>query len=164
MSRDLSHAFNYLRIAEEYQKVGCADNALDWAEHGLKAFPYRTDRRLRHFVTEHYSRQKRHDEAIRLVWQEFVERRGLDGYRTLEKYAKRAGAWSQWRERALTEVRKRIEPVSVNPRGTRSLWQWPGVDGHSELLAAAHADTHSRSARVVLAQQSDRLPCDSMGR
>ena len=43
MSRDLSSAYSYLKIAEVYREAGQHDGALLWAEQGLKAFPERTD-------------------------------------------------------------------------------------------------------------------------
>jgi hypothetical protein len=38
MSRDLSHAYSYLRIAEVYRGARQHDQALLWAEKGLKTF------------------------------------------------------------------------------------------------------------------------------
>src|SRR5262249_57416871 len=74
MSRDLTSGYSYLRIAEVYREAQRHDNALLWAESGLKAFPDRTDARLREFAAEEYHRRGRHDEAMKLIWTEFSER------------------------------------------------------------------------------------------
>ncbi|HEY3302879.1 MAG TPA: SWIM zinc finger family protein [Candidatus Binatia bacterium] len=50
--RDLSLAYDYLEIAETYKKAGKGDLSLEWAERGVKAFPNRTDSRLREFLAE----------------------------------------------------------------------------------------------------------------
>ena len=53
-SRDLSIAYHFLEIAEEYKKGGKADLAIQWAERGIRAFPERTDSRLREFLAKEY--------------------------------------------------------------------------------------------------------------
>jgi uncharacterized Zn finger protein len=107
--RDLSFAYHYLQIAELYAKDGKQDKALEWAEAGLKAFPERTDPRLRDFLTAVYHRGKRHDEAMKLMWLEFAEHSSLENYGKLNKNADRIGQWITWREKALDFVRKEIE-------------------------------------------------------
>jgi uncharacterized Zn finger protein len=100
MSRDLSSAYSYWRIAEIYREARQHDNALLWAEKGLKAFPNHTDARLREFAAEEYHRRRRHDDAMKLMWAEFAERPYLESYKTLERHATKAGAWPEWRERS----------------------------------------------------------------
>ena len=94
MSRDLSHAYSYLKIGEVYREVRQHDQALLWAEKGLKAFPERTDGRLREFAAEQYHRRRRHDDAVKLMWAEFSERPALETYRELERHARKAKNWS----------------------------------------------------------------------
>src|SRR5262249_28334470 len=96
VSRDLSSADGYLRIAEVYREAGQHDDALLWAERGLKAFPDHTDTRLRELAAEEYHRRDRHADAMSLMWAEFSERPFLETYKTLEKHAKKAGAWPEW--------------------------------------------------------------------
>jgi len=134
MSRDLSSAYGYWRIAEVYREARQHDNALLWAEKGLKAFPDRTDGRLREFAAEEYHRRRRHDDAMKLMWPEFSERPFLEGYKTLERHAKKAGAWPKWRERALAEIRMRIAKAKENARGqARPRWM-QADDNHSVLV------------------------------
>lgn len=134
MSRDLSSAYSYMKIAEVYREAGQRDGALLWAEKGLKAFPERTDARLREFAAEEYHRRRRHDDAMKLMWAEFSERPFLETYKTLEKHAKKAGAWPEWRERALAEIRVRIAKAKEKPRGqARPRWM-QADDNHSVLV------------------------------
>jgi hypothetical protein len=123
MSRDLSSACGYLKIAEVYRETRQHDHALLWAEKGLKAFPDHTDARLREFGAEEYHRRRRHDDAMKLMWAEFSERPFLETYKTLERHAKKVAAWPEWRERALTEIRSRIAKAKEKARGqTRPRW------------------------------------------
>jgi len=134
MSRDLSHAYNYLRIASVYREARRRDQALLWAEKGLAAFPERTDGRLREFAAEEYHRRRRHDDAMTLMWAEFMERSCLETYRTLERHAKKVGNWPEWRERALAEIRRCIAKAKDESGGpTRHPWMRPNAD-HSQLV------------------------------
>lgn len=47
MSRNLSTAYQFLQIAETCRQAGAHELAVEWAEKGLKAFPEKTDPRLR---------------------------------------------------------------------------------------------------------------------
>ena len=134
MSRDLSHAYNYLKIAEVCRDAKQHDMALEWAEKGLAAFPERTDGRLREFAANQYHRRRRHDEAMKLIWAEYAEQPGLERYRSLQRHAKKAGNWTDWRERALAEIRRRIEAAPqerYNP--VRPPWM-PSANDHSLLV------------------------------
>lgn len=107
-SRDLSGARHYLAIAEIYGEAGQDTQALAWAEKGLKAFPERTDSSLREFLADAYCRNGRNDEAMTLLWADFADWPRLDRYQILHQYAKRAGTWPEWREKALSFLRARI--------------------------------------------------------
>jgi uncharacterized Zn finger protein len=134
MSRDLSSAYSYWKIADVYREACQHDNALLWAEKGLKAFPVRTDGRLRELAAQEYHRRRRHDDALKLMWAEFSERPYLESYKTLERHATKAGAWPEWRERALAEIRLRIAKAKEKSRGqTRSRWM-QADDNHSVLV------------------------------
>lgn len=134
MSRDLSYAYSYLKIAEVYREARQHDQALLWAEKGLKAFPERTDGRLREFAAEEYHRRRRHDDAMKLMWAEFSERPGLDTYRILGRHAGKAKAWPEWRDRALAEIRQRIAKARQISKGqVQSRWMRPS-DDHSQLV------------------------------
>ncbi len=127
MSRDLSCAYNFLKIAEVCQEAGERDRALEWAEKGLEAFPHKTDSRLREFAAQQYHRRKRHEEAVGLVWLNFMDHACLENYIKLEASAEKLQAWEVWRERALSEIRKGIKPRKA-PVSCRSGWGDGGQD------------------------------------
>ncbi|MBN1460758.1 MAG: SWIM zinc finger family protein, partial [Armatimonadetes bacterium] len=131
-SRDLSNAYDFLQIAEIYRQAGQHDKAMEWAENGVKAFPERTDSRLREFLADEYHRRGKHEGAMALVWAEFSEDPGLDTYQRLKQHADRARQWPSWREDALTAIRERIaEAKSKRPRS--GFGSWYRAD-HSDLV------------------------------
>ncbi|HOC91714.1 MAG TPA: SWIM zinc finger family protein [bacterium] len=127
--RDLSHAYSYLQIAELYRKHKKYDKALEWAEAGLAAFPKNADSRLREFLADEYHREKRHDEAMNLVWMNFSERPCLSNYQILKSHADKSGLWPQWREKALAFIREDI----AKSKNSRPHFYWRQAD-HSLLV------------------------------
>ncbi|MDD5334375.1 MAG: hypothetical protein PHS32_11575 [Rhodoferax sp.] len=103
-SRDLSSGYRYLGIAEIWTKAKQPDQALAWAERGLKAFPERPDNRLRDFLVAAYLKRKRNDEALQLTWIQFEEQPGIEHYKKLHDVAGKLGLWPVQRERALARV------------------------------------------------------------
>ncbi|MGC2165448.1 MAG: DUF6880 family protein [Gallionella sp.] len=99
-SRDLSSAWNYLGIAEIYRSHRQHDQALEWAERGVKAFPNKADDRLRDFLAEEYLRRKRNDEAMSLIWVQFAEHPGLERFQKLHRFAGKAKCWPAYRQQA----------------------------------------------------------------
>jgi uncharacterized Zn finger protein len=108
MSRDLSSAYDFWKIAEVYREARQSDQALLWVEKGLQEFPKHTDSRLREFAAEEYHRRRRHEDAMTVMWAAFEERPFPDEYKTLKKHALKAGTWPEWRDRALAGTRQRI--------------------------------------------------------
>jgi uncharacterized Zn finger protein len=130
--RDLSLAYHYLQIAETYKSARQHDLALEWAERGVKAFPERTDSRLREFLAEEYHRRKRHDDAMALIWAEFTESSILEQYKKLKAHAERIGRWEPWREKALEFLREQI--VRAKNESQKDRWAWYRKADHSELV------------------------------
>lgn len=130
--RDLSTAWDYLQIAETYKQARKHDLALEWAERGLKAFPKRTDSRLREFLAQEYHRRKRHDEAMALIWSEFAESASLFQYQKLKAHADRIAQWLAWREKALAFLREEIARAQRAARQEQGAWS-PRAD-HSDLV------------------------------
>src|SRR5690606_9696335 len=60
-ARDLSHAYDFLTIAQLLHEAKRPDEALDWAERGLKAFPHDIDSRLLLWIADQYHLRNRHD-------------------------------------------------------------------------------------------------------
>ncbi|MBV5308862.1 DUF6880 family protein [Chromatium okenii] len=98
---DLSSAYAYLNIAEIWTEAQQPEKALHWAERGLKAFPEKTDSRLRDFLIDAYLKRGRNDEAIQLAWAQFSEVSSLTHYQRLHAVSSAIGVWSEQRERAL---------------------------------------------------------------
>jgi len=107
-SRDLSSAWNYLEIAEIYRGHRQHDQALEWAERGVKAFQNKPDSRLSDFLAEEYLRLKRNDEAMQLIWAQFTERPCLANYQKLHQFSLKPGLWPTFREQALKQLDKLI--------------------------------------------------------
>ncbi len=131
-SRDLSHAYAYLTIAELYKKAHQGDQTLAWAERGLKAFPHRTDARLREFLAEEYHRRDRHDEAMALIWAEFSETPSLETYRLLKRHAKHASTWAEWRTKALTFLHEAVAKAKITSQ--KHQWDWALPSANSALV------------------------------
>ena len=71
---------------------------------------------------------------MRLMWNEFLERPQIETYKTLERHAAKAGAWPEWRERALAEIRTRIEKSKHKAAGkVQPIWL-RGDSEHSMLV------------------------------
>jgi len=121
-SKDLSSAYHFLEIAQVYKDAGESDKALEWAEKGLQAFPEHTDSRLREFLANEYHRLKRHSEAMQLIWADFIERPGLENYKTLKKHAERTAEWAKWRQQALEHIRAVISEGKKGPRRMDRYW------------------------------------------
>lgn len=130
--RDLSLAYHYLQIAETYKNARKHDLALEWAERGIKAFPERTDSRLRDFLAQEYHRRKRHDEAMALIRAEFTESSSLEQYKKLKDHAQRIEQWEPWREKALDYLRSEIS--RAKDLRQRNRWPWSHQADHSELV------------------------------
>ena len=155
MGRDLSSAYNYWQIAQVYREAGEHDKALFWAERGLGEFPKHTDARLREFAAEEYHRRSRHDDALKLIWAQFAERPFLATYETLEKHAKRAGAWPEWRERALAEIREQADDstlveIFLHEGNNEDAWREAVAGGCADRLwlrlAAMREEEHPEDA------------------
>jgi uncharacterized Zn finger protein len=125
-SRDLSTAYTYLNIAEIHKNAGQSDQALKWAEEGIKAFPEKTDSRLREFLADEYHRRKRHPEAMELIWKEFTDAPRLENYQLLKKHSDKTEQWSLWREKALDFIRQTIQ--QKQQKGHRKEWWWYPLD------------------------------------
>jgi uncharacterized Zn finger protein len=123
--KDLSCAYHYFEIAELYKKSGNHEQALQWAESGVKAFPGKTDSRLRDFLAVEYHRRGRHDEAMKLIWADFSDHTGLENFQKLKAHAKRIGQWPVWREKALDFIRKDIDRTKRSGTGHSGMWGCP---------------------------------------
>lgn len=130
--RDLSSSWAYLQVAEACRQAGKQDEAMEWAERGVKAFPNRVDPRLREFLADAYHRRKRHEEAMALIWSGFTEARSLEAYKSLKAHAGKAGRWKTWRAKALTCLRE--QSAKEKAKAGRSRWAGSRLGDHSALV------------------------------
>ncbi|MPZ46093.1 MAG: hypothetical protein GEV05_22455 [Betaproteobacteria bacterium] len=117
-ARDLSSSYRYLAIAETWARARQHDKAFEWAERGLKAFPGRTDNRLRDFLVAAYLDRGRNDEALKLTWIQFEENPALAHYEKLKTVSERLEVWDAQRRRALSLVAERAA------RRTKAVTRW----------------------------------------
>ncbi|HLA11584.1 MAG TPA: hypothetical protein VJ023_13435 [Pyrinomonadaceae bacterium] len=134
--RDLSHAYSFLQIAEIYREAREFDKALDWAEQGMKSFSQR-DSRLVEFLAREYHRRARHDDAMKLIWREFVESPFLKNYQELKAHAIKVRPrpdWPAWRDKALVHLRRVIEKEIREEKTSKNHWHWAGHADNSRLV------------------------------
>ena len=134
--RDLSDAYSFLKIAEIYREAGQHDKALDWAEQGIKSFP-RADSRLVEFLAVEYHRRSRHDDAMTLIWNQFVESPYLQNYKELKAHALKVRPdrdWPAWRDKALTHLRGVIEREKQAEKTSKNHWDWARHADNSRLV------------------------------
>jgi tetratricopeptide (TPR) repeat protein len=183
-AKNLSSPYHYLTIAELYREAKRPDDALDWAERGLKAFPKTDDMRLLEFIADEYHRRKHPDEALALIWRPFEADPALADYQRLKQHADRAGVWPRWRECAQAGLRRRIAAETggksgrADPWGRHSaratlvqvfLWEenpeaaWEAGHGHplgrnlTLELAAAREKTHPADVIPIYLQEAGTL-------
>lgn len=172
-AKDLSSAYRYLDIAEILLKVRRSDEALNWAERGLQAFPNRPDSRLRDFLTAAYLKRKRHDEALQLTWVQFEERPSLETFKKLYNVARKIGIWPGQRKRALAW----LDQVITKEAASTSRWKpKPSLPNTSLRVSialwekdldaawtAAHQGTCDRGLLIALAGELENSrPEDSI--
>lgn len=136
LERDLSHAYQYLRIAGLYREGGAREKALAWAERGMKAMPGYEGAALRIFVAEEYRHSDRHADALRIIWIEFRDNPNLESYKRLEEFARAAEDWEDWRGQALTHVRRTLAGGGSKPssRATALVHSWRFRERDRSLL------------------------------
>ena len=125
MARDRSSAHRYLEIATVCLEAGRLDQAIDWAEQGVRAFPVRTDGRLRRFLADRYQAMGRHGDAVALTWVDLMDRPDRERYRLLLADAEAAGARPVWRDRAMEHARSLLPPPDAS--GDQTIRPWDGA-------------------------------------
>lgn len=118
-SRDLSHSQAFVEIAQALAGARHHDEALAWAERARAAFPGELNVPLVDFLVGAYHRAGRHEDAIRIAWEEFARHAGLDTYKRLEQSAGRGRAWGSWRAKALEHLRA----APKRPGRSHAMWQ-----------------------------------------
>ncbi|MGC2997548.1 SWIM zinc finger family protein [Streptomyces sp. G35A] len=96
----------HLRIAEELESAGRADEALTWAEHGIRDCAAETyiDGRLVDYVCARYSEAGRLADVVGVRRDRFRVERSLAAYRQLRSAAQTAQCWEAERVAALAAL------------------------------------------------------------
>jgi uncharacterized Zn finger protein len=118
-AKDLSSSYRYFAIAEVLTKAKRNDEALEWAERGLKAFPDHLHDALRSFLVTAYLGRRRNDDALRLTWNRLEKSPGLESYKQLHAVATKLGVWPAQRERALAW----LEEASIREAASTTRWR-----------------------------------------
>ncbi len=124
MARDLSHAYDFLEIAEVLVEAGRHDDALQWAQRGLIAFAddeRGPDLRLDDFVLGEYLERGQTDDLVALVWGRFEKRQTAMHYGRLRLWSKQVDRWGELRPRALDRLRADAERAATSARSARAV-------------------------------------------
>lgn len=104
--RDLSNAWNFLKIAERCEEENEIDQTLEWVDAGLKHFT--DDKRLLEKQAELYWALERCDDALAVWWRLFENNRTLETYSRLVTRARERRQVAQWQSKALDSIRADI--------------------------------------------------------
>jgi hypothetical protein len=119
MSRELTHPYHFLKIAEVLTDAGRDDDALAWAERGLdvdhEVAHMRSDKRVDDFVLERYVADDRGDEAMSLLWRRLAATATTESYARLKHWAERLGEWDRHHGDALDAVRSYADTLASEP-------------------------------------------------
>ena len=96
----------HLMIAKELDRAGRADEALHWAERGLREATERVGDQLADYLVARYESAGALDKALAARQAAFDTDRTLARYRALRDAAGKAGQWAAVRERALRQLKK----------------------------------------------------------
>jgi uncharacterized Zn finger protein len=102
----------HLTIARVLDGAGRPDDALDWAERGVRRAS-RPDSRLVDYVAARYKAAGRQDDVVELRRSLFRTERSLASYQALRQAAAEAGTWQEERPKILAELREhaKIRPA-----------------------------------------------------
>jgi uncharacterized Zn finger protein len=123
LAYSLTSARAFTRICQELVGAGCPQQALEWAERGLRECGGgRVDHglgELRRLAIGLYATLGRDRDAVELAWRDFEAAASLEGYQCLHQHAQADQSWPGWRGRALEVLRAqpRLGPGQPPPAG-----------------------------------------------
>jgi uncharacterized Zn finger protein len=97
--------YTHLEIAHELDHARRADEALEWAERGLREATEHVHHELVDYVVARYGDDGAHEKALTVRQDQFRAHRTLANYRALRDAARQAGRWDEIRAWALGELR-----------------------------------------------------------
>jgi hypothetical protein len=109
LAYSLTSARAFARICEELVTAGRPEQALEWAERGLRECGTgRVDHglgELRRLAIDLYATLGRGHDAVELAWRDFEAAPSLQGYQRLHQHAQADQSWPGWRDKALKVLR-----------------------------------------------------------
>ena len=153
------HGRMHLRIARELDGAGRHDEALGWAERGLREAG-RPDDQLADYLADRYASDGRTADVLALRWSGFEAERTLARYQALRRAATGSGSWAADRAKALGRLR---EDAGATPGRGYFNWAWAGpvlVDAlidDGDLDAAWTAVTTGAATTTATLDQRLRL-------
>ena len=114
------HGRNHLRIASELDGAGRGDEALLWAERGLREAA-RPDQQLVDYLARRYAAAGRQADVLGLRRDRFLAERTLTNYQALREAATASGIWPAERENALALLSEDKRVWRRQPA-----WAWTG--------------------------------------
>jgi uncharacterized Zn finger protein len=96
---------NHLRIVQALDEAGRGEEALGWAERGLREVAH-PDQRLVDYLAGRYAAAGRDDDVLALRRDRFRAERTLASYQALRQAATRSGGWPAERSQALDLLRQ----------------------------------------------------------
>jgi uncharacterized Zn finger protein len=106
LARDLdSRGYQHLRIAHELEAADRPEEALGWAEAGLREATGFIGTDLVEFVALRYTQDGRMDDLLSLRRRRFLSEMTVSHYEQLREQAERCGVWPDERERAMAVLR-----------------------------------------------------------
>jgi uncharacterized Zn finger protein len=155
----------HLRIARELDGAGRGDEALGWAERGVREAAH-PDHQLVEYLAGRYAAAGRADEVLGLRHDRFLADRSLANYQALRQAATDSGRWPAEREEALALLRR--DARGLTPRRP---WAWQEAvlvdalldDGDLDAAWAAAKDLATEQQWLRLAGASiTRRPADAL--
>ncbi|MFF3499199.1 SWIM zinc finger domain-containing protein [Streptomyces sp. NPDC003247] len=156
----------HLLIARELDGAGRPDEALRWAERGIRHTEdlATADTALIDYLSDRYTRANRLPEAVTLRRDHFAARRTLLTYRQLRAAAQAADCWQTEREEARTLLRTEAN------RRQNSRYDGPVLidalldDGDVDVAwqAATETGAHERQWRTLADQSRADRPADAL--
>jgi uncharacterized Zn finger protein len=159
------HGRNHLRIASELDEAGRGDEALRWAERGLREAAH-PDQQLADYLARRYAAAGRQVDVLDLRRDRFQAERSLTSYQALREAATASGVWPAERKIALALL---SEDKRAWPR--QPAWAWTGPvlidalidDRDLDAAWAAAKDAASERQWLCLADASiDSHPADAL--
>jgi uncharacterized Zn finger protein len=145
-----NHGWQHLRIACELDEAGRADEALAWAERGLREAA-QADQRLVDYLAGRYAAAGRLNDAVKLRSDRFRAERTLANYQALRQAAMDLGAWPAQRDQALALLRKDARHLRVAVP-----WAWRGPVLVDALLDDGELDAAWAAAKEAPATTEDQ--------